>query len=80
MTEEGPKLASLHRRADQARRRAEGPVDGLCDFPSLRDGRPVYLCWRLGEPQVLHWHELNAGVAGRQLLNPGPVKSGHRNF
>lgn len=57
----------------------KGP-DGLCDFPSLRDGRPVYLCWRLGEPQVLHWHELNAGVAGRQLLNPAPVKSGHRNF
>jgi hypothetical protein len=41
---------------------------GLIDFPSLRDGRPVYLCWRLGEPEVAHWHELEAGFAGRQKL------------
>ena len=45
----------------------KGP-DGLCDFYSMMDGREVYLCWRLGEPEVLHWHELNAGVAGRQPL------------
>ena len=45
-------------------------IDGLCDFYSIMDGREVYLCWRLGEPQVLHWHELNAGVAGRQPLTP----------
>jgi hypothetical protein len=45
----------------------KGP-DGLCDFPSLRDGREVYLCWRLGESEVLHWHELNSGFAGRQPL------------
>lgn len=45
----------------------KGP-DGLCDFYSLMDGREVYLCWRLGEPEVLHWHELNAGVAGRKPL------------
>lgn len=45
----------------------KGP-DGLCDFPSLRDGREVYLCWRLGEPSVAHWHELDAGFAGRQVL------------
>jgi hypothetical protein len=42
--------------------------DGLCDFYSTMDGRDVYLCWRLGEPEVMHWHELNAGVAGRQPL------------
>jgi hypothetical protein len=41
---------------------------GLVDFPSLRNGRPVYLCWRLGEPDVAHWHELDAGFAGRQKL------------
>lgn len=45
-------------------------ADGLCDFPSLRDGRPVYLCWRLGEPEVLYWHELQTGFAGRQPLKP----------
>jgi hypothetical protein len=45
---------------------------GLVDFPSLRNGRLVYLCWRLGEPQVAHWHELDAGFAGRQRLTDGP--------
>lgn len=46
-----------------------GP-EGLVDFPSLMDGRIVYLCWRLGEPEVAHWHELDAGFAGRQALSP----------
>lgn len=44
--------------------------DGLCDFPSLRDGREVYLCWRLGEPEVAYWHELHTGAAARQPLFP----------
>ncbi|MDB5352626.1 MAG: hypothetical protein JWN86_3873 [Planctomycetota bacterium] len=43
-------------------------TDGLCDFPSLKDGREVYLCWRLGEDSVIHWHEVNAGFAGRQSI------------
>jgi hypothetical protein len=43
---------------------------GLIDFPSLRNGRPIYLCWRLGEDEVAHWHELEAGFAGRQKLVP----------
>jgi hypothetical protein len=41
---------------------------GLVDFPSLMDNREVYLCWRLGEPEVAYWHELEAGFAGRQTL------------
>jgi hypothetical protein len=41
---------------------------GLIDFPCWMDGREVYLCWRLGEPAVLHWHEVEAGFAGRQKL------------
>jgi hypothetical protein len=41
---------------------------GLIDFPCLRDGREVYLCWKMGEPEVGHWHELDAGFAGRQKL------------
>ncbi len=49
----------------------KGP-DGLCDFPSLRDGREIYLCWRLGEPIVRFWHEINAGFAGRQNLDSTP--------
>ncbi len=43
-------------------------LTGLIDFPARMDGREVYLCWRLGEPEVAHWHELNAGFAGRQKL------------
>ena len=45
-------------------------VSGLLDFPSLREGRIVYLCWRLGESHVEYWHELETGFAGRQLLEP----------
>jgi hypothetical protein len=43
-------------------------TEGLVDFPTILDGRLVYLCWKLGEPEVLHWHELEAGFAGRQPL------------
>lgn len=41
---------------------------GLLDFPGELDGRRVYLCWMRGEPAVTHWHELDAGFAGRQPL------------
>jgi hypothetical protein len=42
---------------------------GLIDFPSLRDGRVVLLCWQLGEgDQVEWWHDVDAGFAGRQPL------------
>ena len=41
---------------------------GLLDFPALRDGREVYLCWVDGEADIGFWHELDAGYAGRQPL------------
>lgn len=47
-----------------------GP-EGLVDFPSMVDGKPVYLCWKLGEPEVLFWHDLDAGFRGRQPLTAG---------
>ena len=34
-------------------------------------GKPVYLCWKLGEPEVLFWHDLDAGFRGRQPLTAG---------
>jgi hypothetical protein len=43
---------------------------GLLDFPCLRDGREIYLCWRLGEERIEYWHEIDAGFAGRQPLDP----------
>ena len=48
---------------------------GLVDFPAWMNGHEVYLCWRLGEPEVAHWHELDAGFAGRQKLSPDVVAS-----
>lgn len=41
---------------------------GLVDFPSMQNGREVYLCWILGEPDVRFWHDVNTGFAGRQPL------------
>jgi hypothetical protein len=41
---------------------------GLVDFPSVRDGRDVLLCWRLGEDEVAFWHGYDDGFAGRQPL------------
>lgn len=57
--------------------------DGLVDFPALLEGREIYLCWKYGEPEVAHWHEIDAGFAGRRKLtgtekiaeaNPRPVR------
>ena len=44
------------------------PAMGLVDFPGLMDGREVCLCWKLGEPEVAFWHEIDAGFQGRQSL------------
>lgn len=42
---------------------------GLIDFPSLRDGRVILLCWQLGEGDQLEWwHDVDTGFAGRQPL------------
>lgn len=41
---------------------------GLVDFPALRDGEEVYLCWLLEEGEIGFWHEPDAGFAGRQPL------------
>jgi hypothetical protein len=44
------------------------PESGLIDFPSIRDGEEVYLCWRPGEERVAWWHDPESGFAGRQPL------------
>jgi hypothetical protein len=41
---------------------------GLVDFPALANGRPIWLCWKLGEGDIGWWHELQAGIAGRRPL------------
>lgn len=42
---------------------------GLLDFPALKDGREVYLCWQYGEGEIAFWHEVEAGYAGRQTID-----------
>jgi hypothetical protein len=45
---------------------------GIVDFPSVRGGREIYLCWHLGETGIGHWHELESGFAGRRPLGREP--------
>ena len=47
---------------------------GLIDFRARMDGRDVYLCWKLGEDDISHWHELEAGFQGRQSLFAGSLE------
>ena len=42
---------------------------GLVDFPSLRGGEKVYLCWKLGEERIGYWHGIEEGFAGRKPLD-----------
>ena len=76
-------LASMQTELDRAVARLEELVDeltevgvelkdyetGLVDFVGRHDGRDVYLCWKLGEERITHWHELNAGFAGRKPVS-----------
>ncbi|MDE3088076.1 MAG: DUF2203 domain-containing protein [Chloroflexota bacterium] len=41
---------------------------GLVDFPSYREDKLVYLCWKRGEPRIEFWHDLESGFGGRQPL------------
>jgi hypothetical protein len=41
---------------------------GLVDFPSIREGREVFLCWEEGEEEIGYWHDLDAGYGGRRPL------------
>jgi hypothetical protein len=43
--------------------------EGLLDFPAVMDGKPVLLCWKLGEPAIAHWHTEEEGFAGRKPLD-----------
>ncbi len=80
--EAGAEARALRTELDQRAKKLNGFVDelgevgchfkgfdeGLVDFYSFRDGRPVLLCWRAGEPEVGHWHDVDAGFAGRRPI------------
>jgi hypothetical protein len=42
--------------------------EGLVDFPALRHGETVLLCWKLGEDAIRYWHTVDGGFAGRRAL------------
>jgi hypothetical protein len=42
--------------------------EGLVDFPALRHGETVLLCWQLGEDEIRYWHTVEDGFAGRREL------------
>ena len=77
-----PKTQEKRRRAESLAKRLEelvaelgrmgcelkGLEEGLIDFPAEREGRSIYLCWRLGEETISHWHEQDTGFASRQPL------------
>jgi hypothetical protein len=79
---ESPEQVALRREVDTIAQRINGYVDelagvgcllkgfehGLVDFYATHGGRLVFLCWRLGEQAVTHWHEVDAGFAGRQEI------------
>lgn len=44
---------------------------GLLDFPAVRSGAPVLLCWHVGEPEVAFWHGYEEGFAGRKPVDWG---------
>lgn len=48
----------------------KGFSEGLVDWYSYYAGRPVFLCWKLGEPEIGYWHQVDAGFAGRQPILP----------
>ena len=80
--EAGAEARALRAELDQRAKKLNGFVDelsevgchfkgfdeGLVDFYSFRDGRPVLLCWRAGETEIGHWHDVDAGFAGRRPI------------
>lgn len=48
----------------------KGFQEGLVDWYSYYAGRPVFLCWKLGEPEIAYWHQVDAGFMGRQPILP----------
>jgi hypothetical protein len=55
----------------------KGMDTGLVDFRGMMDGREIFFCWKLGEPSIQYWHEIDAGFVGRQKLKPLALTESH---
>jgi hypothetical protein len=65
-------LVDLNHSLDEIGRfgaRVRNPRTGLVDFPARREGRSVWLCWKVGESSLGFWHEQEAGFAGRRPVD-----------
>ena len=62
------KYNNLMRKIEEVGCEIKGIREGLIDFPSIRNGREIYLCWRMPEKEILFWHDLHAGFAGRKPI------------
>jgi hypothetical protein len=65
---EADAIAACAERIDAAGAQIKSLEEGLLDFPSLRDGELVLLCWKLGEGEIEYWHGVEEGFAGRKPL------------
>ena len=70
LEQDGQKLQEYVEELRQLGVEPKNGILGLMDFPAWLDGREVYLCWQLGESEITHWHEIDAGFSGRQPLLP----------
>jgi hypothetical protein len=84
---ESPEAVALRERVDEVARTINGYIteleqvgcvlkgfdDGLVDFRGRLDDRDVWLCWKLGEAAVGHWHEMDEGYRSRRPLEPEPA-------
>jgi hypothetical protein len=55
---------------------SENGPEGFVDFPAFSDGRKICLCWKLGEDEVLFWHDPDGGCTQRQNLTAESVAGG----
>ena len=62
------KINSYLKELEQVGCEFKGPDQGLVDFHGRLDGHEILWCWKLGEDRIAHWHELDAGFAGRQAI------------
>ena len=62
------KFNHLTQQIESAGCEIKGVREGLVDFPSLRNGREVYLCWRMPEKEIRFWHDVDTGFSGRQPI------------
>ena len=62
------KYNNLLRQLEEVGCEIKGIREGLIDFPSIREGKEIYLCWRMPEKEILFWHELHTGFAGRKPI------------